>query len=250
MPPVLRRLVPFVGLVLGLVVATAGVASAHTGWKPDAAAPGSIASLTLSVAAENDSAGTVKVELFFPEGVEFTTIEPSAPPGWNVEESKVTIGSDTGPRSIGWSRPSGPAGESPQLPIRLGPFPDQRGQVQFKVVQTYADGTVARWISDWPAGAPEPEMPGPVLKLEPGAPGDIPPSTTTTSTSTTTTTGLVAPAPKLPADDDSGTSTGLIIGAVALFLVAVGVTATIVLRRNQARMHRTDPPDDPGPPDA
>src|SRR5690349_1149911 len=85
MPPVLRRFVTLVLLVTGAIAATAGVASAHTGWKPDAAAPGSIASLTLSVAAENDSAGTVKVELFFPEGVEFTTIEPSAPPGWNVE---------------------------------------------------------------------------------------------------------------------------------------------------------------------
>src|SRR5262245_16902797 len=82
MPPVLRRLVPFVLLVGAGVLATAGVASAHTGWKPDAVAPGSIASLTLSVAAENDSAGTVKVELYFPEGVDLTTVEAPAPAGW------------------------------------------------------------------------------------------------------------------------------------------------------------------------
>jgi hypothetical protein len=118
--------------------------------------------------------------------------------------------------------------------------------VQFKVIQTYADGTVARWIGEWPAGAPEPEMPGPVLKLEPGAPGDVPPSTTTSSTTTTSrpaTTTTTAP----KKSDDGGTdSTGLIIGAVALFLIALGVTATIVLRRNQSRMHRPDPPDAPG----
>jgi uncharacterized protein YcnI len=242
MPPVLRRLVPIFGLTLGLVLASAGVASAHTGWKPDAAAPGSIASLTLSVAAENDAAGTVKVELFFPEGVELTTVEPTAPAGWAVE---------TGPpggtgANVTWSRPSGPSSESPQLPIRLGTFPAQPGQIQFKVIQTYADGTVARWIADWPAGAPEPEMPGPVLKLEPGAAGDIPPSTTTTSApATTTTTGLIAPNPEVPDDDGGSDSTGLIIGAVALFLVALGVTATIVLRRNQAKMNRPDPPEPP-----
>src|SRR4051794_33583823 len=130
MPPVLRRFVTLVLLVLGLVAATAGAASAHTGWTPDAVAPGTVASLTLSV---------------------------------------------------------------------------------------------ERWIADWPAGAPEPEMPGPVLKREPGAAGDIPPANPAPSTTTSqpATTAITAPA---KSDDDGGDSTGLIIGAVALFLVAVGVT--------------------------
>jgi hypothetical protein len=229
---VLRRLVPFVLLVLGLVAGTAGVAFAHTGWKPDAAAPGSIASLTLAVAAENKSAGIVKVELYFPDGVELTTVEPTAPAGWTVATRPP---GGTG-ANVTCSRLSGRAGESPQLPIRLGTFPAQPGQVQFKVIQTYGDGTVARWIGEWPAGAPEPESPGPVLKLEPGAAGDIPSSTTTSSTTTTT-----APAKS----DDGSDSTGLIIGAVALFLIALGVTATIVLRRNQSKMNRPDPPDAP-----
>jgi uncharacterized protein len=243
MPPVLRRLVPFLLLVLALVAASAGVAAAHTGWKPDAAAPGSIASLSLSVAAENDDAGTLKVELYFPEGVDLTTVEPTAPPGWTVATRPP---GGTG-ANVTWSRPSGPAGESPQLPIRLGTLPSTPGQVQFKVIQTYADGTVARWIGDWPAGAPEPENPGPVLKLEPGAAGELPPSTTASSSSTSTsraaTTTTTAPA---KSGDDDSDSSGLIIGAVALFLVAVGVTATIVLRRNQSKL----PPDPPDIPDA
>ena len=149
--------------------------------------------------------------------------------------------------NVTWSRPSGPAGESPQLPIRLGTFPGQPGQVQFKVIQTYADGTVARWIADWPAGAPEPEMPGPVLKLEPGAAGDIPPSTTTPVHVDDHHDRLTRPRPPLPTSPTTtGRRPGIIIGAVALFLVAVGVTATIVLRRNQSKMNRPDPPDDPG----
>jgi hypothetical protein len=41
----------------------------------------------------------------------------------------------------------------------------------------------------------------------------------------------------------AGDPTGLIVGAVALFLIALGVTATIVLRRNQSRMDRPDPPE-------
>jgi hypothetical protein len=52
---------------------------------------------------------------------------------------------------------------------------------------------------------------------------------------------LVAAGPVLAAGD----STGLILGAVALFLIALGVTATIVLRRNQSKMNRPDPPDAP-----
>ena len=243
MPPVLRRLVPFVGLVLGVVAATTGVASAHTGWKPDAVTPGTVASLTLSVAAENDNAATVKVELYFPDGVGLTTVEPSAPAGWTAATRPP---GGTG-ANVTWSRPSGPAGESPQLPIRLGTFPGQPGQLQFKVIQTYADGTVARWISDWPAGAPEPEMPGPVLKLEPGAAGDIPPTTTPTTTTTSRPAPTTAPA---KSDDGGDDSTGIIVGAVALFLVAVGVTATIILRRNQSKMNRPDPPDTPDAPGA
>ncbi len=165
----------------------------------------------------------------------------------------MTIGSaPTAPNvpAVVWSRPSGPVGESPQLPIRLGTFPGQPGQLQFKVIQTYADGTVARWIADWPAGAPEPEMPGPVLKLEPGAAGDIPPTTippSTTTTSRPVTTTTTAPA---KSDDGGDDSTGIIIGAVALFLVAVGVTATIILRRNQSKLNHPDPPDTPDAPDA
>jgi hypothetical protein len=45
----------------------------------------------------------------------------------------------------------------------------------------------------------------------------------------------------------AGDSSGLILGAAALFLIALGVTATIVLRRNQSKMDRPEPP---GTPDA
>jgi hypothetical protein len=41
----------------------------------------------------------------------------------------------------------------------------------------------------------------------------------------------------------AGDSTGLVLGAIALFLIAVGVTATVVLRRNQSKMDHRDPPD-------
>ena len=232
----LRRPVLLLALVTGIVLTTATTAFAHTGFEPEAVAPGSIADVTLSVAAENNDAGTVKVELFFPEGVELSTVEAPAPAGWTV----TTLAPGATGANVAWSRPSGPPGEGPQLPLRLGTFPAEPGQVQFKVIQTYADGTVARWIADWPAGAPEPEMPGPVLQLVAGAAGDIPPSATASSTptstlATTTTTSADS------SDDGGGDSTGLIIGAVALFLVAVGVTATIVLRRNRSKLDRDQP---------
>jgi hypothetical protein len=56
------------------------------------------------------------------------------------------------------------------FPIAVGKLPDAP-QLVFKVLQTYSDGNVVRWIeegSDTP-GAAEPEHPAPTIKLAPAA---------------------------------------------------------------------------------
>jgi hypothetical protein len=123
---------------------------------------------------------------------------------------------------------TGSSADDLRLPITLGPLPDQAGRLQFKALQTYADGTVVRWIDDWPEGAPEPDSPGPVLDLVAGGPGSIPattapaagaPTTTTAAAPTTTAGGEAAAAD----DDDSGTSAaGPVAVAVVVALVAAG----------------------------
>jgi len=233
MPAMLRRLVLLTVIVSGLVVASAGTAFAHTGFDPEAVAPGSVADVSLSVAAENDAAGTIKVQLLFPEGRPITVAEVLPVAGWTATVDGGGLGQPS--TGITWTRPAAPVGEAPVLPMKLGPLPGQPERLQFKVLQTYADGEVARWIQDWPAGSPEPERPGPVLDLRVGAPGVIPPSTTSTSSTTTTTGPTSTTSRPAESSDDGDDNTPLIIGAVVLFMLAMGATTYFVVRRNHAK---------------
>ncbi|MGH9117499.1 MAG: exodeoxyribonuclease VII large subunit [Acidimicrobiales bacterium] len=104
-------------------------------------------------------------------------------PGW----SATLVGGALGGPATGVTWVGGPAPDDLRLPITLGPLPNEAGRLQFKAVQTHDNGEVHSWIEDWPAGAPEPASPGPVLDLVAGGPGSIPPTTAPTTTTTTTT---------------------------------------------------------------
>jgi hypothetical protein len=128
-----------------------------------------------------------------------------------------------------------------ELPIRLGPLPDEPGRLQFRTVQTYDNGEVDRWIDDWPEGAPEPPAPGPVLDLVPGGPGGIRATTassitTTASTTTTSTAATTAETDRAALQDSDGHSDSTVVpfavGAVALLAIAGGVFAFIRSRRS------------------
>jgi hypothetical protein len=211
------------------LVMTAAPAGAHNEWEPESAAPGSIASLTLKVEDEQPDAGTSKVELFFPRPITIT--ELPAVSGWTATPMDGSVGPTAG--GVTWQ--GGPAADDLDLPIRLGPLPTEPGRLQFKVVQTYDNGTVDRWIDEWPEGAPEPEHPGPVLDLVPGAAGEVPsttaaPATTSAPTTTATTTPATTAADESAAsdsDDDSGVPAAVWIigGLVVLALIAAGVYA-------------------------
>jgi hypothetical protein len=136
---------------------------------------------------------------------------------------------------VTWTRPNPPADEDALVSLRLGPLPTTPGRLQFKLLQTYSNGAVHRWIDDWPEGAEEPEMPGPVLDLVPGGPGEIPPSTAPTTVASTT--GAPATTTTEPTttttvaenddDDDSFPVLPVVLGAV----VVAGATAMIVIAR-------------------
>jgi hypothetical protein len=128
------------------------------------------------------------------------------------------------------------------VPITLGPLPDQPGQLQFKVVQTYDNGEVERWIDDWPEGSPEPPNPGPVLGLVPGAAGSIPPALVPATTAPATTEAPATTSPPATtgdqsaaaeSDDDSGTSPLVWLIPVALVIAAAAGVA-VYLRRRRA----------------
>lgn len=244
---VLCRLGVIASILVGVtLVYGATPAGAHGQLQPSAAAPGSIVDLTLTLANERSDAGIVRVQLQFPSGTSLPLVSLPTAPGW---AATVVGGSVGGPATgIDWSRPSGSPRESAQLQFSVGPLPPAEGQLQFKVVQTYDNGDIDRWIQDWPAGSPEPERPGPVLQLQAGAPGTIPATTavpaTTTSVLLTTTQPTTAPPAQPPTSapaaaatvpappaTDNGSSAPLIFGIVAAVAIAAGGGVYLALRR-------------------
>jgi hypothetical protein len=227
-------------IVLGVVAAgigligAAGPALAHTEWEPATAAPGSVIDLTLFVEDESSSAGTNQVELVFPGPITVTALP--AVPGWTA----TVVGGQLGGPATGVTWSGGPEPGDVRLPIRLGPLPTTPGRLQFRVLQTYDNGQVDRWIEDWPAGAPEPASPGPVLDLVVGGPGVIPvttttaPPTTTTEPATTTTEAEEA-APVQGDEDDGSSALPILIAVLVVLAAAAGVAyAVIRARRRQA----------------
>ena len=192
---IIRRTLAVLATTGGLLAVSAPAVLAHSEFDLKEVAPGSIVALVLTVENESQTAGTTQVELRFPQPL--VIVELPAVDGWTATAVDGTVGAE----AIGvlWVRPSASPGEDPSLPLTIGPLPTSEGRMQFKVLQTYGDGTEDAWISDWPVGEPEPDKPGPVLDLVAGAPGTIPESTTTTpaaiADTTPTTQAPVASAP-------------------------------------------------------
>jgi uncharacterized protein DUF1775 len=249
--PLLRRALTALGIVLGVVAAAAPTVFAHTEFDIGEVAPGSIVNLNLFVENESGTAGTTQVELRFPEPlviVGLPTVE-----GWTATPVEGSVGAEA--IGVVWVRPTASPAEDPNLPLTIGPLPAAEGRLQFKVLQTYSDGTEDAWIDVWPVGAVEPDRPGPVLDLVAGAPGTIPApgtiapvatdaattnapadtaagSTTTVATTEPATPAITSPATTTPADADADSSnTGVIIGIVIAVVVIAGAAAVVVVRR-------------------
>jgi uncharacterized protein YcnI len=230
----MRRVVASGVAAVAALVLSVTPAAAHNEWDPETAAPGSVVDLTLFVEDEQPDAGTTTVELFFPAPI--TVAALPAVPGWTATPMDGALG---GPASgVTWA--GGPAPGDVELPIRLGPLPNEPGRLQFKAVQTYDNGEVDRWIDDWPEGAPEPPAPGPVLDLVAGGPGSIPATTassTTTiaSTTTTTTASTTTDADQTAAgdtDDSDSNVVPIVVAAAVILAVAGGVFAFVRSRRS------------------
>jgi uncharacterized protein len=232
----MRRLLVFPFVIAIVLAASVQVAFAHAEIEPTAAAPGSIIPLTLKLENEQSDAGTVKVEMrFSPDTLRIPVVALTAPTGWTATVVGGEVGG-SGAQGIDWTRPSGPPTDNPELPFTIGPLPTQAGPLEFKVVQTYSNGEVDRWIEETPPGGPEPEHPAPTIELRAGAAGEIP-STTLAPTPTTvaapTTTGAaVSPATTAPpAKEDDDDSAVPIIVAILIALAVIGGGAAYIVRR-------------------
>ncbi|WP_225844950.1 YcnI family protein [Streptomyces sp. HPF1205] len=179
-PPRLRgRAVTVAALAGSAVLLTAVPAFAHVTVQPDTAAKGSYSTVDFKIPNEEDSASTVKIEVFLPTDHPIASVSLQPVPGWTaqVATSKLAtpLKTDDGTvtqavSKITWSGGKIGPGQFQQFPVSFGPLPDDTGALSFKTLQTYDNGDIVRWIDLPQAGQPEPEHPAPTLTLTAAAP--------------------------------------------------------------------------------
>jgi uncharacterized protein YcnI len=190
---------------------------------PEEVAPGATVDYTFSVPNEEAPASTIAVEVFFPPDAKFTTVTPTPKPGWTATP---------GATSVKWSGGSISGDKEEQFAVRLGPAPDAApgGSFMFKVLQTYDDGTVVRWI-DAPTPSGEPEHPAPVVRLSSVSPTSSSPASSSPSSTSAASDTTRAKAAK----HDSGSNAVPALIAIALVVAGIGIGIAVVARR-----HRVD----------
>lgn len=218
------------------VLGVAGPASAHVTINPAEGKQGGYGRFAFRVPNESDTASTVKVEVNLPENAPVGSVSTMPVAGWTVAVEKRKVdppievhGSQLTEAVSKLTFTAAPnagvkPGEFQEFPVSMGPLP-QVDTMVFKVLQTYSDGNVSRWIEEPTPGAEEPENPAPVLKLAAAAPASP---------------GASAPAAAAADDDDdddgSGAATALgVAGLVAgLGGLALGGLAFARTRREPA----------------
>ncbi|MFI1829369.1 DUF1775 domain-containing protein [Streptomyces sp. NPDC020412] len=156
-----RRTVPAAAAALVAVLALAPPAAAHAHVEAsEARALATNVTVTLTSEAESRKAGLSAIQVMLPEGISPGTVSlKQAPKGWRFAQNQG--GYVVGGKPL-------PTGTDAVHSIVVHQLPDAKRLV-FKVMETYADGQVARWI-EVPEGGAEPENPAPVLALKPKVP--------------------------------------------------------------------------------
>lgn len=219
------------------VLGVAGPASAHVTVNPTQASQGDFGRFAFRVPNESDTASTTKVEVNLPENAPVGEVSTMPVPGWTVSVEKrklnppLTVEGSQVTEAVSkiiWTATGGAAikpGQFQEFPLSMGPLPNTATMV-FKTLQTYSDGTVARWIEEPQPGGAEPEDPAPVLTLSPASP----------SASASPAPGSAA-APAAAAEDNGDSSAlglgiaGLVAGLAGL---ALGGLAYARTRRGSA----------------
>jgi uncharacterized protein YcnI len=206
-----------------LTLALTPPASAHVQVRPALAAPGDPVLFQVIVPNERD-AHTTEVVLQIPKDViPFSFEEPD---GWTRENKE---GADGSLETVTWK---GELAEDGFARFSfLASTPEQEGDIVWKSIQTYDDGSTSRWI-----GAADSDNPAAVTKISNSAPrenaggegaeaedGGAPAATATAAPDTAET----APAAASVADDSD--SLPLILSIVALVLAAAALV--LQLRR-------------------
>ena len=195
-------------------------ALAHVEVTPARAPAGSESRLTFEVPNERPSARTTRIAFQLPPGVAGEATRGSG--GWRVRASgrRVTLIAPAGRELRGEARH--------RFPLRLRLPLRPRTSLTFKVIQTYDNGEVVRWI-----GPPGTSEPAPRLRLTPARPEQSSPQDQQPSSTTQT-----APQQTARGDSDKGGDGGgpPIWAGIGLILLAAGAGTVAARARNRRRM--------------
>jgi len=213
----LKRTALAAATAAGLTMALATPAFAHVTVNPSTATAGGYAKVTFRVPNETNNADTTTLEVNLPADNPVASVSVKPVPGWTAVAVKSKLATpikahDTeiteAVSKITWTAGSGAAikpGQFQEFDVSLGPLPAS-GQMVFKALQTYSDGTVVRWIDEPTTDGTEPEHPAPVLKLTPAA---------------ATAAAVVPAAAAASADESDGTSVLGVAGLIAAVLALI-----------------------------
>lgn len=235
--PARRRALTLTAIAAAAVLGLAAPASAHVTVQPGQAEQGGYAGVTFRVPNENDTAGTTKLEVNLPDDKPLTSVRTRPLAGWTANVEKKTLATPITSHGkqiteavskVTWTANAGTRinpGQYEDFEVSLGPLPTDTDKLVFKVLQTYDNGDVARWIDLPGADGKEPEKPAPTLKLvAKGAGTAAAPSPAASGASDKNVTVAASKSDK--ADDSTARTlgiAGLVVGALGLAVGAFGL---------------------------
>src|SRR3954454_9755343 len=177
----LSRLAVVTATAVTVVVASAGVASAHVSVSSPDASAGGYGKVTFRVPNESETASTVKIRIQLPTDSPLASVLTQPVAGWTATTTKAPLNppvKDDDGNTVSEAvsvvefdaAPGGGIGpgQFQEFALSGGPFPDA-DSLSFPVVQSYSDGSESAWIEPSVEGQPEPEHPAPVLTLAKGS---------------------------------------------------------------------------------
>ena len=131
-----------------------GAALAHAEVSPAVAVSRQGQEFSLTVPTEKENAKTTAVELTPPAGFSIDSFAPS--PGWTRDVRSTGSGEETKIEKVTWSGGSVPHEE--YAVFRFLGSTDSNGDFEFKVRQTYSDGSVVDWTGSESSDTPAPHV--------------------------------------------------------------------------------------------
>jgi uncharacterized protein YcnI len=156
-----------------------GLASAHVTAKVlgEAAQKGGYTKITFRVPNENDTAGTIKLEVKFPAENPISGARTKPMPGWTSQVTKTPLAKPIkvhnteikeAVSSVVWTAAQGTRigpGQFQEFELSVGPLPDNTDTLVMPAIQTYDNNEVVAWDQPTKEGQEEPEHPAPAIAL-------------------------------------------------------------------------------------